>query len=206
NEDYFQKIVFENGCGYIEKDWGTNFPQSYIWAQANNFINYEGSSLLFSIADFPIMSSDCLLNKIPFLKRSLRHPGRLIVFYHGSTNITYNFSTYTLSFVREFTIEMDNSAMQHINVYISNIQGFHLKVNIKRRAGRGIPLRAPIKQFGKMTLRVEESLDAEMSVKLWHKQRNNDIENVIFHDKSINVGLEVVGDITWIAKKYQNSS
>ncbi|CAG8753600.1 202_t:CDS:2, partial [Cetraspora pellucida] len=204
NEDYFQNIIFENGHGYIEKDWGTNFPQSYIWAQTNNFMSDKGSSLLFSIADFPIISPDNLLNKISFLKKSFSNPGRLIIFYHGSTNITYNFSTYTLSFVREFNIEMDNFSMQHINIHISNIQGFHLKINIKRKAGRGIPLRAPVKQLGKMILRVEESLDAEISVKLWRD--NNDIESVIFHDKSINAGLEVVGDVTWLAKKYQNSN
>ncbi|CAG8565531.1 14480_t:CDS:2, partial [Racocetra fulgida] len=107
NKDNSKKIGFENGYGYIEKDWGTNFPQSYIWAQTNNFINDKGSSLLVRI-----------------------------------------------------------------------------------------PLRAPVKQSGKMTLRVEESLDAEMSVKLWHKRRShNEIENVIFHDQSTNAGLEVVGDI-----------
>ncbi|CAG8485148.1 23380_t:CDS:2 [Dentiscutata erythropus] len=204
NKDDFKKIIFKNGHGYIEKDWGIDFPRSYIWAQTNNFKNEKGSSILFSVADVPFMSSDNLLSKIHFLKKSLRYPGRLIIFYHGSTNTTYNFSTYTLSYVREFNIEMDNSAMQHINIYVSNIQGYHLKISIKRRAGRGIPLRAPVKQFEKMFLRVEESLDAEMSVKLWKKQRNhNEAENVIFHDKSIDAGLEVVGNVMWIAKKYQ---
>ncbi|CAG8435059.1 6590_t:CDS:1, partial [Scutellospora calospora] len=49
-------------------------------------------------------------------------------------------------------------------------------------------------QFGKMSLRVEECLDAEISVKLWNEQKNND-QTIIFHDKSIKGGLEVVGDV-----------
>ncbi|CAG8455916.1 hypothetical protein C2G38_1128976 [Gigaspora rosea] len=209
NKDDFKRIIFKNGYGYIEKDWGTDFPQSYIWAQTNSFMNDDGSSIFLSVADIPLISSDSLLGKVPFLKNSLplRFPGRLIIFYHGSTKTTYNFSTYTLSFVHELNIEMDNLAMQHTNIYVSNIQGYHLEIRIKRRAGRGIPLRAPVKQFEKMSLRVEESLDAEISVKLWHKRRYNDkIENVIFHDKSINAGLEIVGDVMWIAEKYKKKS
>ncbi|CAG8506004.1 1486_t:CDS:1, partial [Dentiscutata heterogama] len=45
NKDDFKKIIFENGCGYIEKDWGFDFPQSYIWGQTNNFMNEDGSSI-----------------------------------------------------------------------------------------------------------------------------------------------------------------
>ncbi|CAG8709985.1 3219_t:CDS:2, partial [Scutellospora calospora] len=126
NKDDFKKIVFKNGYGYIEKDWGNNFPQSYIWAQANNFKNEEGSSIF--VTDIPLISSDNLLSKIPFLKKSLRFTGRLVIFYHGSTDTTYNFSTYTSSLIREFNIEMDNFGMQHINIEFSNVQGFHLKI------------------------------------------------------------------------------
>lgn len=31
------KLNFNQGLGYIEKDWGCSFPKSYIWCQGNNF-------------------------------------------------------------------------------------------------------------------------------------------------------------------------
>ena len=46
------KIDFNNGIGYIEKDWGCSFPKSYIWCQGNNFKNAEASFML-SIANIP---------------------------------------------------------------------------------------------------------------------------------------------------------
>lgn len=48
-----EKIIrFENGTGYIEKDWGTSFPKSYLWCQGNSFEN-KNASLFLSIADIP---------------------------------------------------------------------------------------------------------------------------------------------------------
>lgn len=44
---------FNNGIGYIEKDWGSSFPTSYIWAQANNFEN-RNASLFLSVATIPL--------------------------------------------------------------------------------------------------------------------------------------------------------
>jgi hypothetical protein len=43
---------FTDGTGYIEKDWGTSFPESWIWLQCNNF-NTKGMSLMVSVAKIP---------------------------------------------------------------------------------------------------------------------------------------------------------
>lgn len=45
-------LAFENGIGYIEKDWGSSFPKSYVWLQGNNFKNTNASFFL-SIANIP---------------------------------------------------------------------------------------------------------------------------------------------------------
>lgn len=47
-----KKYDLSNGIGYIEKDWGTSFPSSYLWAQANNFDNHNASFFL-SVATIP---------------------------------------------------------------------------------------------------------------------------------------------------------
>lgn len=46
------KLVFNNGSSYIEKDFGCSFPSSYIWCQGNEFLNSDASFML-SIADIP---------------------------------------------------------------------------------------------------------------------------------------------------------
>ena len=46
-------IKFDNGNGYIEKDWGTLFPNSYIWCQRNNF-KKQNASFMIAIADIPL--------------------------------------------------------------------------------------------------------------------------------------------------------
>lgn len=47
--------LFENNIGYIEKDWGSSFPKSYIWAQGNCFKD-SNSSFFLSVADIPFKS------------------------------------------------------------------------------------------------------------------------------------------------------
>ena len=47
-----KEINFNNGIGYIEKDWGCSFPKSYIWCQGNNF-KEANASFMISIADVP---------------------------------------------------------------------------------------------------------------------------------------------------------
>lgn len=46
-----QTLDFTNGIGYIEKDFGTSFPSSYVWVQSNDFI--EKCSIMVSIAHIP---------------------------------------------------------------------------------------------------------------------------------------------------------
>lgn len=47
-----KKYLFKDGISYIEKDWGTSFPKSYVWMQANSFQN-DKASFMLSIADIP---------------------------------------------------------------------------------------------------------------------------------------------------------
>jgi tocopherol cyclase len=47
-----KKKDFTGGKGYIEKDWGISFPESWIWLQCSNFSN-EDLSVMISIAKIP---------------------------------------------------------------------------------------------------------------------------------------------------------
>ncbi len=51
-----KRISFDHGQGYCEKDWGSSFPKSYVWTQANDFVT-EGkrqrSCVMVSVAHIP---------------------------------------------------------------------------------------------------------------------------------------------------------
>lgn len=70
-------IDFTGGKAYLEKDWGSSFPEGYIWCQSNHF-NEGDTSFMFSVA------------KIPWLFSSFT--GFLSVFHHGGKQ--YNFATW----------------------------------------------------------------------------------------------------------------
>lgn len=52
-----QEILIENGKGYIEKDWGTSFPKTYMWIHSNDF-DKEKISVMVSIADIPFLGTE----------------------------------------------------------------------------------------------------------------------------------------------------
>ena len=49
-------IDFSGGRGYIEKDWGSSFPEGYIWIQSNHF-REPGISIKTSVAKIPWLRS-----------------------------------------------------------------------------------------------------------------------------------------------------
>jgi hypothetical protein len=46
------EIDFDQGRGYIEKDWGRSFPSAYVWMQSNHF-SLPGISIKASVARIP---------------------------------------------------------------------------------------------------------------------------------------------------------
>ena len=47
-----QSTEYSGGRGYIEKDWGISFPESWIWMQCNNFSDAD-VSVMISVAKIP---------------------------------------------------------------------------------------------------------------------------------------------------------
>jgi len=88
---------FTGGKGYLEKDWGTSFPEEYVWIQCNHFRD-EGTSLFFSVA------------KIPF--RGSSFEGFICSFILGEKEYrfaTYNRSKFTLGLLTDDRIEIEVS-------------------------------------------------------------------------------------------------
>ena len=138
-----ETIDFNQGRGYMEKDWGHSFPVAYFWMQSNHF-NKPGVSLKASVA------------KIPFLKSSF--VGFIAGLWLDNELIrftTYNSSRLIRSFADEKTIEIKMTNPKY-NLYI----------NAER--GESTELASPI--LGFMDGRIEESMTTVLDVKLINKR------------------------------------
>jgi hypothetical protein len=137
-----QSSDFSHGKGYIEKDWGTSFPEAWIWIQSNNFKDNK-SSLTFSVA------------KIPWLGRYFT--GFICFLYFN--NRFYLFSTYAKSTLSG--ISYDGITL---NLTLANKDNTLKITAIKRKSGE---LMAPAS--GKMTRRIKESIDSTVIITLFDK-------------------------------------
>jgi tocopherol cyclase len=146
-------VDFDGGKGYIEKDWGTSFPEAWLWIQANNF-NDRNTSFTFSVA------------KIPW--RGKFFVGFIAFLYYNKKFIL--FSTYSNSLITEIT---------HSGKSISLILKNHNKLlTIDVTKNTFGELRAP--ESGDMSRRIKESIDSEVRLNLFDKHNNliyNDSSN-----------------------------
>lgn len=134
-----RNIDFSDGCGYIEKDWGSSFPEAWIWLQSNHF-GMDDVTLMFSAA------------KIPWLGRSFMG---LISFIRIKRDIIF-FATYNRAKVASLRYYKNNLEIL--------LQGKNHKMYIQaRHSGAGV-LKAPKK--GLMKDEISESITAEVSVML----------------------------------------
>ena len=92
--------------GYLEKDYGTNFPKTWIWIQASHFIKDENVSLTLALARLPIIG-DSVYTK----------PGFLGGFYIN--NQLYRLATFTWSKVKMLDI-IDDDHFRQIKIEITN--------------------------------------------------------------------------------------
>jgi hypothetical protein len=135
---------FRGGKGYIEKDWGRNFPSGYIWLHSNHLKNNQDASLIASAAIIPWLGK-------PFrgFILGLHHSGQL----HSWT--TYNGS-------QEEKLTIDDS---HIAWRVAGPAG---ELELKAERKRGGLLHAPLREA--MHQRVEETLDGVIEVR--HTKNN----------------------------------
>lgn len=145
-----QRMEFEDGYGYMEKDYGTSFPKKYLWFQSNTtkkeVLDHKKMSLVFSIASIPIW------------KCSFR--GFFCVFLIGDKE--YRFSTYDGSRIKEFK-KKDSNLYQ---IKLTKKQ-YELKLVIKSPCS--FTLASP--KEGTMNQAIKETLNAEATVTLKYKKK-----------------------------------
>lgn len=132
-------INFDGGKGYIEKDWGTSFPEAWIWVQSNNFSRH-GTSFMLSIAKIPWMG---------------KYFVGLISFLHLDDRF-YLYSTYNKAV---FSDVSNNADMLQIT-----LQNKTSKLRIRVSKNSFCDLQAPVS--GEMSRGIKESIDSEVHLQL----------------------------------------
>jgi tocopherol cyclase len=158
-----ERIPFDGGKGYSEKDWGHSFPSSYIWMQSNHFTNDDVSFML-------------ALARIPWLHFTITGFGA-VLWYNGRF---HTFATYTGAKITHFE-KGDKWVRLRIEDkrFVLNIEGIQDIV---------WELKSPAR--GTMTESVCESLTATLSLKFYAKTKSG--KRLIFEASGRNAGLEIM--------------
>lgn len=133
------KINFDDGIGYIEKDWGCSFPKKYIWCQANNFKNSKASFML-SIANIPFKAFNF----------------RGIICDLIIDDDEYKFTTYNNSKIIKYNVND-----KYLNITLKKGE---YNINIKSKYDKGLNLKAPVK--GKMDKYIFENINSKIDITL----------------------------------------
>lgn len=143
-------IDFSDGKGYIEKDWGRSFPESWIWVQSNSFERAE-QSVFLSVAKIPWLSK-FFIGFIAFVYRE----GKFTVFasYNGSR------------------IKRISKSGSSIDILLES-PSHTLGVNVLMKSAGA--LHAPVR--GEMKRMIKESIDSALSFELNDKRTGEKIED-----------------------------
>lgn len=167
-----ESIDFTGGKGYTEKDWGTSFPDGYIWMQSNHFGSPQ-TSLMASIA------------RIPWL--GAHFTGYLVaLLVEGEL---YRFTTYTGARLRDLSIERDVTRFQlQDHFFRVEIEASRSTQANSRDRENVVQLRSP--NMGEMKGRIGEALTATISVRLFKRKRLSR-DQLIFSGTGTSAGLEI---------------
>ena len=132
-------INFDDGIAYIEKDWGTSFPKSYIWCQSNEFLAFPANFML-SIATIPLGSFNFtgIISDISF------------------ENKEYKFATYYGAKLKKYDVNNDSISIE--------IQQGNKTLSVSSFSENSNFLLAPSK--GKMKREILESISSKIDVQI----------------------------------------
>jgi tocopherol cyclase len=130
---------FDQGRGYLEKDWGRAFPAGYVWLHSNHIDGDDTASLVASVA------------LIPWIRTTFR--GFIVGFVHHGR--LYRWATYNRS--RETHLSIDD---EHVTWTLTGPDG---TLELVAERARGGLLHAPLRTA--MHQRVEETMDGRIAIR-----------------------------------------
>lgn len=176
-----QPVSFDEGRGYLEKDWGSTFPRAYIWIQTNHF-SRSGVSLTASVATIPWLG-----NWFRGFLLGLLVDGKL-----------YRFVTYLGSKITRISLSDQEISWELEGTARSDLDSRYPKYRLELKAERGSGGMLSSPELDGMTPRILESLTASVEVRLTGCNRQGQPEEIIYQGKGDCAGLEVAGSVSEI--------
>lgn len=164
------RVDLTGGRGYLEKDWGTAFPQAYVWMQTNHF-RAGGVSLVASTALIPWRRSAFRGDLV-----GLRIPD-------GPAAGLHRFASYTGARTTDLSIDDE-----HVRWSLRGRAGQSLRLTAAVGGRTAGLLHAPVRS--QMHQRVSETLEGSVRVQL-----TDAAGRVQFEGEGACAGVEVHGDI-----------
>lgn len=164
-------LDFARGRGYAEKDWGTSFPSSWIWAQSNHFTDASGKTR-------PGVSAMVSVARIPWLDS----------WFVGSIGGVlldgelHRFATYTSA--RVTRVESGDGAATVV------LDDGHMRVRFGIDGAQAGALKAP--RHGAMTGLAHEALGTTLQVCL--ERRRGERVETLFDGTGAMAGAEIMND------------
>ena len=155
-------LDFDDGVGYIEKDYGRSFPEKYIWIQAGHF-NKDNACFVFSRA------------KIPFLGS---HFIGFFAYFTDFNGLTHRFATYNHSKLIAWEVDKERG---YCSGKLKNSKAI---LEFKATMDGGGRLRAPVE--GLMDREIIESIRADVFLRLTDLNKK-----ILFEGKSDQAGMEI---------------
>jgi len=153
---------FNDGTGYIEKNWGRSFPSSWIWLQGNNFDD-DNSAFLLSIANIPYLGL-----KFNGFTGALFFDNKRYVF--GTYN---NYKIKNIEFSEKWIFIILNRGNKYLEITVTKKEGQFL----------------PYPTYKGMEGKIYESLRSEIEINFY--KMTNKTKKIIFSGRSSNCGLEI---------------
>ncbi|MGL5313668.1 MAG: tocopherol cyclase family protein [Peptostreptococcaceae bacterium] len=162
------EVDFTGGKVYVEKNWGSSFPKSWLWIQSNNFKNST-------------VSVTCSLATIPFPIKDFR--GFLI-------GLTINNKFYSFTTINRSKLNL-KSLGQDIELITSNN---NYKLTLRTRTNKDDFVLCMGPKNGHMVPLVRETLCGKVEIIL--EETKN--KNIIFKGTGESTGIEYGGEMLHI--------
>lgn len=156
-------IDYSGGCCYMEKDWGPSFPSSWIWSQSSHFPD-RTSSAMISVATIPLAGTS--------------FTG--FIFGLDSHERFYRMATYTGARILRLKTWSGGAEI------VLEDRFLQAELGLGQGRDRVDPLPFPADK-GLMSGLIEESLDAELSIRITRKLDNQ----TLFEGTGTRAGLEL---------------
>lgn len=140
-----KKNIFNDGIGYIEKDWGSSMPSAWIWMQSNHF-SKKNCSFMLSVAN------------VPWIGKSFT--GFLGFFLLDGT--IRRFATYTNA-----ELVLEQISLNSVKISIMDKENIYEIEAMRNEVGL---LKAPVN--GSMDRRIPESINAIINLKVLDSKGN----------------------------------